>query len=109
MPGTDALGCQATRHPVVLLLVLVNSAACRSSKQRAAWPGTCHCTTSNTDLLPFATLSFLLLPCSKVMTADEVAESVVGMLDELRIERACVMAHSYGRGHASVYSELSLL
>jgi hypothetical protein len=32
------------------------------------------------------------------MTADEVAASVVGMLDELGIERACVMAHSYGEG-----------
>jgi hypothetical protein len=41
-------------------------------------------------------LCCLLLGCSKVSTADEVAAAVVGMLDELGIQRACVMAHSYG-------------
>jgi hypothetical protein len=41
-------------------------------------------------------LRCLLLLCSKVSTADEVAAAVVGMLDELGIQRACVMAHSYG-------------
>ncbi|WIA42213.1 hypothetical protein OEZ86_009473 [Tetradesmus obliquus] len=42
------------------------------------------------------------LRLGKVMTADEVEAAVVGMLDELRIERACVMAHSYGTFIASL-------
>ncbi|WIA21765.1 hypothetical protein OEZ85_000927 [Tetradesmus obliquus] len=42
------------------------------------------------------------LRLGNVMTADEVEAAVVGMLDELRIERACVMAHSYGTFIASL-------
>ncbi|KAF6257737.1 Alpha/Beta hydrolase protein [Scenedesmus sp. NREL 46B-D3] len=38
----------------------------------------------------------------KVMTADEVAAAVVGMLDELGVQQACVLAHSYGTFIASL-------
>jgi pimeloyl-ACP methyl ester carboxylesterase len=31
-----------------------------------------------------------------VATADEVVEAVVGILDKLGVEEACVIGHSYG-------------
>ena len=40
-----------------------------------------------------------LLPvciCSEVLTADEVADTVVGILDKLGVKEACVVGHSYG-------------
>lgn len=35
-------------------------------------------------------------PCSKVFTADEVADTVAGILDKLNVKEACVVGHSYG-------------
>lgn len=32
----------------------------------------------------------------KVFTADEVADTVVGILDKLGVKEACVVGHSYG-------------
>lgn len=37
-----------------------------------------------------------LCSCSKVFTADEVADTVVGILDKLGVKEACVVGHSYG-------------
>lgn len=37
-----------------------------------------------------------MCPCSKVFTADEVADTVVGILDKLGVKEACVVGHSYG-------------
>lgn len=33
----------------------------------------------------------------QVMSADEVVEQVVGVLDKLDVEQACVIGHSYGK------------
>lgn len=38
----------------------------------------------------------LLCCCRKVFTADEVADTVVGILDKLGVKEACVVGHSYG-------------
>ena len=43
----------------------------------------------------------LLCACRKVYTADEVADTVVGILDKLGVKEACVVGHSYGEGGAS--------
>jgi pimeloyl-ACP methyl ester carboxylesterase len=34
-----------------------------------------------------------------VLAADEVVEQVIGVLDKLGVEQACVIGHSYGERH----------
>jgi len=41
-------------------------------------------------------LCLCVCACSKVMVADEVADTVVGILDKLGVKEACVVGHSYG-------------
>jgi pimeloyl-ACP methyl ester carboxylesterase len=39
--------------------------------------------------------------CSKVYVADEVADTVIGILDKLGVKEACVVGHSYGAPHTA--------
>lgn len=39
--------------------------------------------------------------CSKVFSADEVADTVIGILDKLGVKEACVVGHSYGKQGSS--------
>jgi pimeloyl-ACP methyl ester carboxylesterase len=47
---------------------------------------------------PVITVEFrgVAMRLGKVYTADEVADSVAGILDKLNVKEACVVGHSYG-------------
>lgn len=47
-------------------------------------------------LPPLLLAPLVLLHRSKVFVADEVADTVVGVLDKLGVREACVVGHSYG-------------
>lgn len=47
--------------------------------------------------------------CRKVFTADEVADTIVGILDKLNVKEACVVGHSYGEHLSGDSSAMALL
>eukprot|EP00882_Tetradesmus_deserticola_P017735 GHRQ01019014.1.p1 GENE.GHRQ01019014.1~~GHRQ01019014.1.p1 ORF type:complete len:122 (-),score=14.02 GHRQ01019014.1:643-1008(-) len=75
---------------------------CRSPRSVAAAPGAAAYLEMILHVMglghPVISVEFrgVAMRLGKVYTADEVADSVAGILDKLNVKEACVVGHSYG-------------